>query len=295
MKSQLVLCVLELCLWAGCSRSAVLQKEADIFPSGVAMASYCHDREKTNAAQCVMCDGKGLIWSDTDNCTNKNDGYWECWHSWCRIKKSSGKCREGKEEGLWHYWDMKGYPSSKGHYSEGKRQGAWTICGAYGCIDEIVYYDGNIVRRIVRWPSGEIQKNGYFGRGGSEEIFTAWNQGGEIHSLSISIEKWRMDLYVSIKTGITHCKTKYIVISGKQNGDDIDSGVGMCREIHDENDGYRCECQREAGSGAYVVQADKSWKRIGITVLDVGGKELKKWMYEAGVELVSPPVAYYDR
>lgn len=292
MKSQPELCVVELFVLvascAGCSSSAVLQDDADIFSPGVAEAAYCHDRYVTNAAQCVMYDGNRMSWSDADNCANKKDGYWECWHSWCRIKKSSGKCREGKEEGLWHYWDMKGFPSSKGHYSEGKRQGAWTICGAYGCIEEIVYYEGNIVRRIVRWPSGEIQKNSYFGRGGSEEIFTAWNQGGDIHSVSILVGKRRMELHVPMKTRVAHCKIRNIMMSGEQGGDEIGGGVGMCKESYDKKDGYRCACQRGEDGGVCVVEADSSWRRIGISVMDADGKELGKWKYEAGEEKVAP-------
>lgn len=288
MKSPQELCIMELfvlvAICAGCSGSAVLQKETDIFPPSIAKEAYCQDRETTNTGQCVMRDGKRIIWSDTSNCDGKIDGYWECWHSWCRIKKSSGECRDGKEEGLWHYWDEKGYPGSKGHYSAGKRQGTWIMCGAYGCIDEVVYFNGNRVRQIMRWPSGEIQKNGYFGRGGSEEIFTAWNQGGDIHSVSILAGKRRMELHVPMKIRVAHCKIRNIMMSGEQGGDDNGGSVGICKEGRDEKDEYRCVCNGGEDGKSWMILVKNNWREILISVLDHDGKEVRTWRYEAGEE-----------
>jgi len=58
-------------------------------------------------------------------------------------KKSEGTLLDGKEDGLWTYWDEKGEMSEEGTFKDGKKDGLWTYWDERGQKEsEITFKDG---------------------------------------------------------------------------------------------------------------------------------------------------------
>ncbi len=66
----------------------------------------------------------------------------------CGQTREEGEYKDGKQEGLWTYWDENGQKTGEGEYKDGKREGLGTYWHANGQKSaEVEYRDDKEVRR----------------------------------------------------------------------------------------------------------------------------------------------------